>query len=203
MATYLPSSGAISLNDINNVFGRGRNLNAYRGTTYYTASGGPFTFSSGAISMNSFYGTGPSANFTLAFNNGDDFYLNTQVIGMTYSQIYINTDGSIIRNTRFNEATDRGPTAWGSPLTGGVGSSYEFRVVMSSVYTDGGTFTVAGVTYSSATTTPWYTLSSNRLILADSYYYEVYSYGTIEIRNISTLATISRGYYIRAQGDNP
>ena len=64
MATFLPSSGAISINDINTVFGLGNNLNAYRGTTYYTASAGPFTFSSGALSMNAFYGTGPVANAT-------------------------------------------------------------------------------------------------------------------------------------------
>jgi len=62
MATYLPSSGAISINDINTLFGRGANLGAYRGTTYYTSSAGPFTFSAGAISMNNFYGTGPTAN---------------------------------------------------------------------------------------------------------------------------------------------
>jgi len=42
---------------INTEFGRGNNLNSYRGTTYYTSSGGPFTFPSGAISFNNFYGT--------------------------------------------------------------------------------------------------------------------------------------------------
>lgn len=71
MATYLPGSGAISINDINTVFGRGNNLNAYRGTSYYTSSSGPFTFSSGAISMSNFYSTGPSPNsfsFTIAAN---------------------------------------------------------------------------------------------------------------------------------------
>lgn len=71
MATYLPGSGAISINDINTLFGRGNNLNAYRGTQYYTSSAGPFTFSSGAISMSSFYGTGPNANtfsFTISAN---------------------------------------------------------------------------------------------------------------------------------------
>lgn len=62
MATYLPGSGALSINDINTLFGRGNNLNAYRGTTYYTSSSGPFSFSAGAISMSSFYGTGPSPN---------------------------------------------------------------------------------------------------------------------------------------------
>ena len=76
MATYLPGSGAISLNDINTVFGRGNNLNSYRGTTYYTSTAGPFTFSSGAIDMNSFHGTGPIANrvaisYTFSSNAAD------------------------------------------------------------------------------------------------------------------------------------
>ena len=76
---------------------------------------------------------------------------------------------------------------------------------MSTVYIDpgGGTFTVAGVSYTSATTTPWYTISSTQLIEAYSYYFEANSSGTIEIRNTSTLATISRGYYVQAVGDNP
>jgi hypothetical protein len=56
---------------INAEFGRGNNLNAYRGTTYYTSSGGPFTFSSGAISFSNFYGTqvnSPSFSFSIASN---------------------------------------------------------------------------------------------------------------------------------------
>lgn len=54
---------------INAEFGRGNNLNAYRGTTYYTSSGGPFTFSSGAISFSNFYGTqvnAPAFNGTIS-----------------------------------------------------------------------------------------------------------------------------------------
>lgn len=74
MATYLPSSGALSINDINTLFGRGNNLNAYRGTTYYTSSAGPYTFSSGAISISNFYSTGPSPNtfsFTISSNQAN------------------------------------------------------------------------------------------------------------------------------------
>jgi hypothetical protein len=59
---------------INAEFGRGNNLNAYRGTTYYTSSGGPFTFSSGAISFSDFYGTqvnSPSFSFTIASNQAN------------------------------------------------------------------------------------------------------------------------------------
>jgi hypothetical protein len=53
----LPSSGALSMSAINAEFGRGNNLNSYRGTQYYTSSAGPFTFPSGTISFNNFYGT--------------------------------------------------------------------------------------------------------------------------------------------------
>ena len=53
----LPTSGPISINDIDTEFSRGKNLNAYRGTTYYTSGGGPFTFSSTSIDMDDFYGT--------------------------------------------------------------------------------------------------------------------------------------------------
>jgi len=70
----LPSSGAISISQIQTEFGRGNNLNAYRGTTYYTSSAGPFTFSSGAISMSNFYGTqvnAPTFSFTISTNQTD------------------------------------------------------------------------------------------------------------------------------------
>lgn len=52
----LPLSGALSMQAINAEFGRGLNLNAYRGTTWYTDAGASGTFSSGAISMSEFYG---------------------------------------------------------------------------------------------------------------------------------------------------
>ena len=65
----LPSSGTLTMAQINAEFGRGNNLNAYRGTSYYTSSAGPFTFSSGAISFSDFYGTqlaAPVFSFTIS-----------------------------------------------------------------------------------------------------------------------------------------
>ena len=101
----LPTSGALSLSDIQGEFGGSNPISL---SEYYAGGGlvpagttgtNGAVPSSGAISIANFYGT---SNFTLAFNNGDDYYLNTAVIGTTYAQIYINTNGSIIRNTRFN-----------------------------------------------------------------------------------------------------
>lgn len=67
----LPSSGQISISQINAEFGRGNNLNAYRGTTWYTDAGGSGTFPSGAISMSDFWGkraTSPTFSFTISTN---------------------------------------------------------------------------------------------------------------------------------------
>ena len=54
----LPSSGPLSLQDINNEFGRGANLNAYRGTPYFFPGNiNQYYFPSGTISISNFYGT--------------------------------------------------------------------------------------------------------------------------------------------------
>lgn len=83
----LPSSGAISLNQINTEFGRGLNLNAYRGTQYYTASAGPFTFPSGAIAFSDFYGTQlvspKSVSYTASFWVGSALVTSHSVSGVS------------------------------------------------------------------------------------------------------------------------
>lgn len=66
--TILQSSGAISMSDINAQFGRGNDLNAYRGTQYYLSTGGAHNFPSGTISMSDFYGTKLAANSTATVN---------------------------------------------------------------------------------------------------------------------------------------
>jgi hypothetical protein len=54
----LPSSGTLSLYQINAEFGRGYNLNAYRGTSYFLpGSATQFFFPSTPISFSNFYGT--------------------------------------------------------------------------------------------------------------------------------------------------
>lgn len=96
----LPSSGALSMSAINAEFGRGNNLNAYRGTTWYTDAGGSGTFSSGAISMSEFYGkraTSPrvSASYTFSSNTQDASLnvstLSGYVAGQTDITITVNS----------------------------------------------------------------------------------------------------------------
>lgn len=57
----LQSSGSISMSQINAEFGKGNDLNSYRGTKWYTDAGGSGTFSTGAISYTDFYGKRLSA----------------------------------------------------------------------------------------------------------------------------------------------
>ena len=204
----LPTSGPLALTDIQTEFGGSNpiSLNEYYAGGSYVPAGTSGTNgavpSLGEISIANFYGT---TNFTLAFNNGDAFNCQSgSGATSTTATITINTNASI---SKYGNSSNSGPTAWGSPSIGGIGSSYEFRVIMSFLYVysdySDATFTVAGVSYTSATTTPWYTISSNRLMEAFSGYGESNSYGTIEIRNISTLATISRGYDLVATGSPP
>jgi hypothetical protein len=202
----LPASGALSLSQVLTELGlpAGTQINfddsrirALTGTATGTAVRFPTDF----------YG---KSAFTLAFNNGEDFQLDISTgAGTSVAQITLFPNASISKYVTGSFST-LGPTAWASPLTGGIGSSYEFRVVMSYLYlaqeagpVDFPIFTVAGVSYPSATTTPWYTISSNRLIEAYSGYGECNATGTIEIRNISTLATISRAYTMSARGGPP
>jgi hypothetical protein len=63
---FLPTSGPLSINDINAVFGKGTNLNAYRGTIYATINGSGI-FPTGAISISNFYGTSPRVAISYTF----------------------------------------------------------------------------------------------------------------------------------------
>jgi hypothetical protein len=66
----LPSSGPLSLNQINNEFGRGRNLNAYRGTQWFTDGGSSGTFTSSNLGFDQFYGKRPDAPYRFGTPSG-------------------------------------------------------------------------------------------------------------------------------------
>jgi hypothetical protein len=78
----LPSSGPLSINQINNEFGRGYNLNAYRNTLWYTDSGSSGYFSNNNISFSEFYGT----RLTQPYRYGSPY--------MQYSR-FTNTSGQV------------------------------------------------------------------------------------------------------------
>lgn len=156
----LQASGAISISQINAEFGRGNNLNAYRGTTWYTDAGGSGTFSSGAISMSEFYGKRASPAFTVAYSSG--FY-NSLVLedvfygGAAGAGIRWNANGTMDQFHYSNGYTSLG-TTWGNPSTSGIGSNYWIRFTRTA--TAG-----PGATTASTASTGWLQLNTGREIV--------------------------------------
>lgn len=101
----LPSSGTISMSQINAEFGRGNDLNSYRGTTYYTSSAGPFTFPSGTISFSDFYGTqlaAPSLSYSVTEASSGNF------LGYANNSSFPGVFGSISSTSTFGGRTIQG-----------------------------------------------------------------------------------------------
>lgn len=180
----LQSSGAISISQINAEFGRGNNLNAYRGTTWYTDAGGSGTFSSGAISMSEFYGKRASPAFNVAYSSGfgngyfiDDafFYAGaTAGIGIRW-----NANGTMDQYRYSTGYSSLGET-WGNPTTTGIGSSYWIRFTRTAT----GGF---GAAAASTASTGWLQLNSGReIVLYQSPAYQVTATYTIEISSSSS-----------------
>ena len=62
----LPTSGSISISQLNSEFGKGYSLSSYRGALWYKPSNGTSgNFSSGTIGMADFYGTTPAVQIDL------------------------------------------------------------------------------------------------------------------------------------------
>jgi hypothetical protein len=145
------------MSTINSVFdGRGNNLNAYRGTTWYTAAGGSGTFSSGAISFNDFYNKGPSPAVTISLASLNGAYLvgSPSFSGEAYSvDLYFNTNGTW---NFYGFAAAGSSGNWASPTTTGIGSSYWIRVTR--------TFFSGGLFNSATGSTGWLQLSSAQII---------------------------------------
>lgn len=64
----LPSSGPISLNDIDAEFGLGTDLGSYRGVTWYTSAGGAGTFTNSNLGMDQFRGKQANSPVALTYN---------------------------------------------------------------------------------------------------------------------------------------
>lgn len=101
----LPPSGQISMAQIHSEFGRGHNLNAYRGTTYYTSSAGPFTFPSGSIAFNNFHGTQLAAPFG-SHDVVEVYYGN--FIGFSSNSSFPGSFGNISTSTTVSGRTIQG-----------------------------------------------------------------------------------------------
>ena len=131
MAGYLPGSGALDFSTMNSVFdGRGLNLNAYRGTQWYTAAGGSGTFSSGAISFNEFYNKGPSPAVTISLASLTAIYGDTPYPGLAFAYYLFNSNGVITYWA--NGVNNAAVGNWASPTTAGIGSSYWIRFTQTS-----------------------------------------------------------------------
>lgn len=84
----LQSSGAISLNQINTEFGRGRSLSLYRGTTWYTDAGSSGVFDTNNINFAEFYSkrlTSPSLSLTIQANY-QELNLRNWVVSQGWNQ---------------------------------------------------------------------------------------------------------------------
>jgi hypothetical protein len=128
----LPSSGPLSMSAINTEFSRGTNLNAYRGTVYYTSSAGPFNFPSGTISINNFYGTRATAPVTISLADlaGQTLTCTASTSGGTYFELDLSSNGFLSTTASSGTVSPADLYgAWCSPLTTNIGSSYWCRIV--------------------------------------------------------------------------
>ena len=186
MAGYLQGSGSIALSEINSVFdGRGLNLNAYRGTQWYTAGGGSGTFPTTAISFSDFYGKGPSPAFTVAYSSGfanglfydEAFYYAGAPAG---AGIRWNANGTMDQFTYTSGYSSLGET-WGNPTTTGIGSNYWIRFTRTAT---GG----MGAAAASTASTGWIQLSSPGagIYIEQNPAYQVTATYTIEISSSSS-----------------
>jgi hypothetical protein len=165
MSGYLPGSGSLSLSAINSVFdGRGLNLNAYRGTAWYTAAGGSGTFSSGAISFYDFYNKGPnpagfsSVSLSTLPSNSFAFFTGNTFISIF---LYLNSDGTW---TVDDDSGTINSGNWGSPTTSGGGAAYWVKFTRTSVVPVGSP--------NSTPTTGWLNLSGSQYVQDNVSYYD-------------------------------
>ena len=124
----LPASGPLSFSQINGEFARGLNLNAYRGTDYYTSAGGPFVFPASPISFNNFYGTQVSLPYTVSISGIPNIVgiINSAAQPGVPARCRINF---FANGTYTIEATTYSfpPGNWATPTTAAMGDYYWIR----------------------------------------------------------------------------
>lgn len=148
MAGYLPGSFPISLTQINSVFdGRGLNLFAYRGTTWYTAAGGSGTFPSGTISFSDFFNKGPSPAVTvsLASVEANEPYEGLPPAGGEPGEATLTffSDGTWDAYLGIGAGKSGN---WATPTTAGVGAGYWIRFTRTAYAPNGASNSASGTT---------------------------------------------------------
>lgn len=156
MATFLTGSGPLCMNTVNNLFGRGTCISNYRGTTYYTSTGGPFTFPSPTMYITNLYGSGPSSAYSANYAGGSVYTGQNQTHTST---MYINTDGTITLTTNASYNVSDMPKNWYLPTTGGIGSSYYWRYTYTNYWGNSPLFAYNNGATAAAQNT-WYSLST-------------------------------------------
>jgi hypothetical protein len=142
-------------------------------------------------------------NFLAVFNNAESINIVSRGSPNTYYASYtINTAATCSKlGLPFGLDFSGGPTAWGTPTGGTPGNSFEVRLNIANIYLDTPALSYvrfAGVDITATGFTPWYSLSSNRAIEAESSGQVAQIDGTLYIRNTSTLVEISRAFAVAA-----
>lgn len=82
----LPSSGTLTISQINSEFGRGLDLGSYRGTVWYTDAGSSGTFTNTNLGFDQFYGKRATAPYR--FGTGSASFTNYITYGYSVLTVY-------------------------------------------------------------------------------------------------------------------
>ena len=181
---------------------------------------------SGQISYSNLRG---KSSFTLAFTPSVAFDQRARTTssqgGYAFAQFTLNSDGTTDSTGQtfisgganagpLSLTTNQRPTSWGSPITAGIGSNFEARLGITSVFRNNGDeiATWGGTAIPGAGSfTPYITLSSATSLFAGSgagysainggENASIIIQGNLFIRNRTTLAEISQSFNMEANAD--
>ena len=155
------------------------------------------------ISMSDLHGKSAAAP-TLEFNDASPFSTYSADQQYTVASITLRPNGSIVVGSSSGSAT-YGPTSYLNPLQTNAGANYEYRINVTSLpyyfdaYLDANLQRLTSTGF-----TGWITINVDRVISHVASYQD-YSpgfdgfYGTLEIRNKTTLVTISRSFELEIE----
>jgi len=197
----LPATGTISLGQVNTELSRSAtatiNMNDAAVRTLAGVGG-----SGTIISMQNLRGKSAIvAAPTLAFNGDPNANFYSFAGGTDYARasIALQTNGSIVISSTEAGQTIAGPTAYLNPLTANAGTNFEYRLFVSQLPADFPAYNVGSQPLSVTGFTNWVTISEQREFFVEAAYYDFPPgadgfFGTIHIRNKTTLQTISRSF---------